>query len=713
MKVQTKILLLLLLVVLTFIGGLTLVRWNAERRFKAIADERAIERSRIFDEFLAERGDQLAAIVDDSTNWDDLVRAIRSNDHAWADANIPLETLADKNFNALWIYKPDLSLFHTKNNRYTNALKQAPLPREALEKLFAARDVSHFFVNTGEGWMELRGATIHPSRDRFRETPPQGYFLAGRFWIDENIRRMSLFTGYNIRIVPTAEAVPDRKSAEEHGLITFTRTLPGWDGKPVAQIQVEHDSPLIREFNRAERNQFIGLIIFAAGLFLLLAISLIRWVRRPLRLISSNLEKEDPEGLVPLSEKPHEFGRLAGLILKFRKTEQTLHEAEEQLRHSQKLEAVGRLAGGIAHDFNNLLTAIIGYSELIEKRNGGETREQAQLIRKAGEQAASLTRQLLAFSRKQLLDPRVLDLNTLVLDMEKLLQRVIGESIQIKIETATAETRVFADPSQLEQVLLNLAVNARDAMPRGGTLRIATEAISLDQNAIAARKIDVSPGDYVGLIVSDTGSGMDEETLGRIFEPFFTTKGPGKGTGLGLATVYGIVKQSGGGITVESRIGDGCLFSIFLPATRSELDLPTPAPVTTDERGSEKILVVEDEEVVRDLICTVLTDAGYEVLCAETPKEGLRLGREHKKLDLLVTDIVMPEMNGPTLAREMSELQPDMKVLFVSGYSDSDMSDQGVVEPGLVVLQKPFTQQSLAGKVREMLDHEAHASSRR
>ncbi|HEX8679890.1 MAG TPA: ATP-binding protein [Chthoniobacterales bacterium] len=708
MKVQTKILLLLVLVVLTFIGGLTLVRWNAERRYKAIADARAVERGRVFDEFLAERGDQLAAIVDDSTNWDDLVRAIRADDHAWAETNVPMQTLAEKNFNALWIYKPDFTLFHSKNNRYSEALREAPLSREALEKLFAARNVSHFFVGTPEGWMELRGATIHPSRDRYRETAPQGYFLAGRFWIDENIRRMSLFTGYIIRIVPNEQAAAIRSSAEEHGLISFTRMLNGWDGKPVAQIQVEHDSPLIREFDRAERNLFVGLIIFAAVLFLLLAVSLIRWVRAPLRLISSNLEKEHPAGLASLANKPHEFGRLAQLILNFRATQQTLHEAEEQLRHSQKLEAVGRLAGGIAHDFNNLLTAIIGYSELIEKRNAGDTRDHAQLIRKAGEQAAALTRQLLAFSRKQLLEPRVLDLNALIRDMEKLLQRVIGESIRITMESSDAEPRVRADPSQLEQVLLNLAVNARDAMPGGGTLRIATRNVALTSAEISAHALEVEPGEYIALIVSDTGSGMDEETRSRIFEPFFTTKGPGKGTGLGLSTVYGIVKQSGGGITVDSAPGQGCTFSIYLPATTSELDAPEPEPVATDNRGTETVLVVEDEEVVRQLICTSLSDIGYDVLCADCAAEGLRHAREHRdRIDLLVTDVVMPDMHGPALAREISPLQAKMKVLFVSGYSDSDISDHGAISPGLLVLQKPFTQEILAGKVREILDNTA------
>lgn len=707
MKVQTKILLLLLVVILTFIGGLTLVRLNAERRFKSIADQRAIERNRIFDEFLKERGDQLAAIVDDSTNWDDLVRAIRANDNPWAEKNIPLETLTEKDFNGLWIYKPDLSLWHSKNNRYAEGLREAPLPREALERLFAARNVSHFFLKTPEGWMELRGATIHPSRDRFRETEPQGYFLAGRFWIDENIRRMSLFTGYSIRMTPFDEAKAEQKSAEEEGLITFSRTLPGWDARPVAQIQVEHDSPLIREFNRAEHNLFVGLILFAAGLFLVLAVSLVLWVRRPLKLISGNLENENPEGLVPLAEKSHEFGRLAQLILKFRKTEHTLHEAEEQLRHSQKLEAVGRLAGGVAHDFNNLLTAIIGYSELIETLNEGATKEHAQLIRKAGEQAAALTRQLLAFSRKQLLEPRVLDLNTLVHDMEKLLQRVIGEGIHIEIDAAVAGARVRADPSQLEQVLLNLGVNARDAMPSGGTLRIATKEIVLTPAEIAARGIEVGPGRYVVLVVSDTGLGMDEDTRSRIFEPFFTTKGPGKGTGLGLATVYGIVKQSGGGITVESTPGKGCTFSIFLPASSGELDTEElPAPDATTQ-GSETILVVEDEEVVRDLICAVLSQSGYDVLCAASAAEAMRIAREHRKhIELLVTDIVMPDMHGPELARTLTALKPEMKLLYVSGYSENDISDQGVLDAGLVVLQKPFTQQSLGRKVREILDGE-------
>jgi signal transduction histidine kinase/ActR/RegA family two-component response regulator len=706
MKVQTKILLLLLLVVLTFISGLTAVRWNAERRFKSIADQRALERSRIFDEFLAERGDQLAAIVDDSTNWDDLVRAIKTDDHAWAEKNIPLETLTDKNFNALWIYKPDLSLFHSKNNRYTESLREAPLPRTALEKLFAARDVSHFFVPTAEGWMELRGATIHPSRDRFRETPPQGYFLAGRFWIDENIRRMSLVTGYIIRVVPNEQAAADRHSAEEQGLITFSRTLIGWDGKPVAQIQVEHDSPLIREFNRAERNQFIGLIICAAALFLLLAFLLIRWIRRPLRLISLNLESQNPEGLAPLAEKPHEFGRLAQLILTFRKTEQTLHEAEEQLRHSQKLEAVGRLAGGVAHDFNNVLSVVLSYSDMVLDRlpAGDPLRGDIEEISKAGLRAAGLTRQLLTFSRQEVVETKVLALDDLLANMDKMLRRVLGEDVDIVSLHGPQLGRIRADPGSIEQVIMNLAVNSRDAMPTGGKLTIETKNMILD-DVHARQHLDVAPGAYVMLAVTDTGTGMDQETQRRIFEPFFTTKGQGKGTGLGLSTVFGIVQQCHGSIWVYSEPDHGTTFKIYLPCVDADPDATTSAAESSARGGAETILLVEDEEQIRVVARTILVGLGYRVLDARNAGEALLYSENHVgTIDLLLTDVVMPQMSGPELAKRLVRDRPETKILCMSGYTDDALVRHGAIDAGIAYLQKPLTPNKLARKVRAVLD---------
>lgn len=704
MNVQTKILLLLLAIVATLVGGLLALKVSEDRKFRAIAAAREIERTRNFDEFLVERGDNLKVLVEDSSTWNDMVKAVVKGDLGWAEQTINDALLATYHANAVWIYRPDRSLFYSRNNRYSEELKSLPLPPEAFTTLFSQRRVCHFFIQVPQGWMEIRGGTIHPSVDGQRESTPQGYLFAGHIWINENIRRMSRFTGYDIRIEPFATAETSPASKEQTGLITFSKPLPGWDGQPVARIVVNNDSPIIRELNRASERQFISLLLFGALLFLALSISLVAWVRRPLHRLAVSLRTGDPATLTSLRRMNNEFGQLAELIFKFRRTEEALLHAEDQLRHSQKLEAVGRLAGGVAHDFNNLLTAIIGYSQLLEDKldSQDETREFARIIHQAGDKAAELTKQLLAFSRRQLLQPKVLDLNTVVRDMDKLLQRVIGEHIRFQIELRATDARVLADPVQLEQVILNLGVNARDAMPRGGSLTIATENCASTTVPVDGQS---RPDDQVLLIVSDTGCGMDAQTKERIFEPFFTTKGVGKGTGLGLATVYGIVQQSGGGIVVESELGKGSRFVISLPRSTDPIAEVVPLAPLVPAPNVESILVVEDEEIVRNLLCAVLTEAGYEVICAASPSGALRLAKEHAgRIDLLITDVVMPEMHGPAVARLLLEHRPDLKILYVSGYSENDISDQGVIEPGLEVLQKPFTQHSLIRKVREVLD---------
>jgi signal transduction histidine kinase/ActR/RegA family two-component response regulator len=477
--------------------------------------------------------------------------------------------------------------------------------------------------------------------------------------------------------------------------------------------------------NRSSERLFYALLGFAVILFLLLVVSLNQWVSQPLKSLSKCLREHNVECLKPLERVQDEFNEVARLIRAFFEqratliremservqTQAALQESEERLRHSQKMEAVGRLAGGVAHDFNNLLTAIIGYAELIAERSGdGTTREEARLIGKAGEQAAGLTRQLLAFSRKQILQPRVIDLNALVRDMQRLLRRIIGEHIDLRVETNASESRVLADPTQLEQVILNLGVNARDAMPRGGVLTMRTV------NALVTTGSDrdgtqLPPGRYVALIVQDTGCGMDIETKERVFEPFFTTKGPGKGTGLGLATVYGIVRQSGGTILVDSKPGEGTTFTIQLPQAEAPVeDLQLTIAGEARSRDSETVLVVEDEDIVRELVCTVLSEQGYQVLCAANGAEGLRLADEHPgKIDLLVTDVIMPGMSGPEVAAQLRESRPETRVLFVSGYSDGDITDQGVLAPQLRFLEKPFTPDALGMKVREVLDEAAVA----
>ena len=440
MKVQTKILLLLLLIAATFAGSLAAFEW-IERKYEAIVDANSSALAPLFDEFLRVRGDDLKMIVEDSTVWDEMVRALVQQDSPWAEQHFSDETLATNQVNAVWIYKPDLSLLFSRNNRYATNLHELPLSREAFGRLFEKERTCHFYLEVPQGWMEIRGATVHPSRDAFRETKPQGFFFAGHIWTREDIRRMSRFSGYSIEIVPPSGViVPGTKKL---GRSIFSRTLFGWDGHPVAKIGVENDWPIIRDLNQAMERIFIGLLLFAAALLFIVSVLLVRWIFHPIRLISRELEKEDPSGIEPLRHQEDEFGKLAELIFSYRRTQEKLQRAEEELRHAQKLEAIGRLAGGVAHDFNNLLTAIIGYSELLERQLAGDEKAlgHARLIHKAGDQAASLTKQLLAFSRKQLLQPKVLDLNSLIDEMKELLRRVIGEHIIIQIVTAANDAK--------------------------------------------------------------------------------------------------------------------------------------------------------------------------------------------------------------------------------------------------------------------------------
>jgi PAS domain S-box-containing protein len=414
----------------------------------------------------------------------------------------------------------------------------------------------------------------------------------------------------------------------------------------------------------------------------------------PLHVIQSAIGKFDTQG---------ELIEILGYLI-----DETAHRrTEQELRQVLKMEAVGQLAAGISHDFNNLLCIINGYSEvLLDNQEIAETaRNQLQQIREAGQRAAALTHQLLAFSRKQVLQPKVFSLNLVLRDHEQALLRLIGEVIEVRTELDPHLEAIKADPNQIEQVILNLCVNARDAMPEGGRITLETTNVDVDE-LLAGQHAPMKPGRYVRLAVSDTGTGMDKETLTRIFEPFFTTKGPEKGTGLGLATVYGIVKQTGGYVWAYSEPGQGATFSVYLP-TATEGAEPSKLAANPQEilRGSETILLVEDTAQLLDLTRKLLEGSGYKVLEAAGGKQAIEIAdRYDGNIALLLTDVVMPNIGGLSLAKSLRKRRSGMKILYMSGYSNGAIVDSGVLKPGTDFVHKPFTAKELAKKVRELLD---------
>ena len=541
-------------------------------------------------------------------------------------------------------------------------------------------------------------------------------------WVADEQRLLRDATGIPIEVVGSWSDVTPRKQAElrlleseeQYRLLFDSNPQPMWvyDLETMAFLAVNHAAVNHYGYSHGE---FLNMTIRDIGRFEEAQLREEHGVPRPAESdrkasqsprVWTHRKKDGSLIDVELAVGSIEFrGRRAGLVLVTDVTERK--RLETQLLQSQKMDSVGRLAGGVAHDFNNLLGVITGYGELLAGRlpNDPQLKRYVSDILKAAERAAGLTRQLLAFSRKQVLQPRVLDLNAVVAEMEKMLRRLIGEDVHLITVFDEGLEGVQADPGQMEQVLMNLAVNARDAMPRGGRLTIETANVDLDVTYARSRP-GVQPGPHVMLAVSDTGHGMEPEVLGHIFEPFFTTKEAGKGTGLGLATVHGIVKQSGGHIFVYSERGQGTTFKIYLPRVGAEKVAETPAtPQAEEHRGSETVLLVEDEESLRGIVRECLEASGYNVIEARNAGHALELGDGHPaSIHLLITDVIMPGMSGSQLAAAFTASHAETKVLYMSGYTDDAVVLHGVLAADVSFLQKPFTTEALARKVREVLD---------
>jgi two-component system, cell cycle sensor histidine kinase and response regulator CckA len=483
-----------------------------------------------------------------------------------------------------------------------------------------------------------------------------------------------------LEVVPTAGAGFARIRADEHDVYLIDQQLPDGNG-----LELIH-----RAKASGSTRPFILLTGYGSG------------------ALDEEASREGAADYVEKHMVAAQLERSIRYALRNWQAARALHDREEQLRQAQKMEAIGRLAGGVAHDFNNLLTAIIGYTDMIGERLDPQdaTARDVGEIRKAADRAAALTRQLLAFSRKQFLNPTVLDLNETTAGLLQMLPRVIGEHIQTTTRLAPDLARVRADASQMEQVFVNLVLNARDAMPLGGRLTIETANVDLEPGRIAAEGLTLAPGRYVMLLIADTGTGMDAETRARAFEPFFTTKPKGKGTGLGLATVYGIVDQSGGQISIDSAPGRGTNIRVYLPVTTAPQEVRRAEVVSIKEDGgTESLLLVEDNESVRNLAAKALRRRGYNVFEARNAEEAIDWAvRAGIRPDLLVTDIVMPGLSGPNLAARLMQQNPKLRVLYMSGYTEDAQAVQGAYLAGVPLLQKPFTPARLAERVRLVLD---------
>ena len=567
------------------------------------------------------------------------------------------------------------------------------------------------------------GATTWSEGYHFRRADGTYAEVLDRGYIVRNVRGQALrLIGAIIDLTPLRKAHMELQESEargrtvlessldaiigmdERGAITewnpSAETLFGWSrkdalGRPLAETIIPPDQ---REAHHARLRQFIET---GEGPMFNRRLETTAWRR-------AGTEFPVELSIVPFKEgASYRFYWFIVDISERRTAEVKLRQTQDQLRQSQKMEAVGQLAGGVAHDFNNLLTVITGYTDLLisDLPTGAPTLSDLEEIRKAAERASWLTRQLLAFSRRQILTPQILDLNVLISNFEQMLRRLIGEDIVLKTKLSPALARIKADPGQIEQAIMNLIVNARDAMPMGGHLAIETDTVFLEESS-PIKATEMPPGRYVLLSISDTGRGMDAELQKRIFEPFFTTKEAGKGTGLGLSTVYGIVKQSNGFIWVYSEPSRGTMFKIYLPTVDEDIQ-ETKRETRSAEHpiGVETILLIEDAAPLRDLTKKILELSGYTVLAAGNLDEALKIAEEHKwMVHLLLTDVIMPGGSGPDVADRLSERCPDLKVLYMSGYTGRAMAHQKILEAGTSLLQKPFTPEVLRQKVREVFD---------
>jgi signal transduction histidine kinase len=698
-------------------------------RFEKLQEQDALESAMRAISALSDETARLGSLTEDYAVWDETFEFMHNRSPRFLETGLPTTQQATARVNLVGLIDTGGALVLGAALDGENAI--APLPAGA-EKVLAAPALRPHEGRGVQGILRLGELVLlvasHPILRSDESGPSRGTLVMARFLDAHQLADLARYAHAAL----TAHRVDDSAAPED---VRRARSLLSRDrptlaapqgssattsfamvedvfGEPALIFRVESPRRILRE-GRAGLAYLIGALLIvgvgfgATALYLIQTLVLARLGRLSTEVgrIAADADFSARVSIPGDDELSRLAADVNGMLAALEASRHRLEESESRLRQSQKMEAVGRLAGGIAHDFNNLLGVIIGYAELLQPRVVDDSQQKrVDQILKAAERAASLTRQLLTFSRKQVLQPRRLDLNVVIREMEPMLQRLIGEHIELTTRLDGALGRVRADASQIEQVLMNLAVNARDAMPHHGTLTIETSTLAPE----GAREGGLRAEPYAVLTVTDSGVGMDAETLTHIFEPFFTTKGPGQGTGLGLATVYGIVEQSGGSIRVQSEPGCGASFRICLPTVAADdapaAGAPDNAPPQAAEPG-ETILLVEDQDMLRCLARDTLVSCGYDVLEAVGSEEALELSEVHSgPIHLLVTDVVMPKLSGPELAAKLLPLRPAMQVLYISGYPDDSLGYRGTLGEDVNFLQKPYAAALLSSRVRQVLD---------
>lgn len=720
MPIRTKILLLLSGIVALYFCGLAVLKTWDRNHFGAVAAARVREQSAAFEAFFSRWSESLDSFLDSTAYSEPLAAAVEKGDRAEADRILSKPALVRARVDAAWLIKSDGAPFFTQHILPAGAVQNLPGPKGAFASILKqAEGNCHYYTEVPGGILDVRGKRLHTETDG-PASLPSGYLFAARLLRPEDLRQMSQFTGDTFGIARSASIVPGMVTTWR-GDSVFAYPLMGWDGRPMSHIVIHSSTALISAYEKSAQRLILWPVGFAFAVFLLLAVSLRYWVTRPLYLIRKSLLTENPSMLKGLDKQEGEMGMIAQLIQNFfeqkeslvserrkrNNTEEALLATEDQLRQSQKMDAIGQLAGGIAHDFNNVLTAVMGYTELLKKHLGNDLEglRQAEAIHRAADQAAVLTKQLLAFSRKQVLHPKIIDINAVLSALKPRLLRALGEHVELRVRTSAPEAHIRADRGQMEQLILNLAANANDAMPNGGiltletTLAIFSEEMNIGEDVLA-------PGRYVAIIAADTGHGIESEIQSRIYEPFFTTKEAGRTNGLGLAMVYGIVKQSGGSISLSSAPDEGTTFTLHLPISSDETFVAVPATLESASTPpfSKAVLIVEDDAVVRGIVLDTLLENGYDACAAASAEDAKRLvATASKAFGLMIVNIVMAEMTGIALAATLRETNPTLKILYISGYAPSHSEAEISSEILEQVLDKPFTPNELIDRVRRVL----------